>query len=579
MNLVQEEKTNPFVKYSVWILLAIAILPLFLTFPLDVIDIDSSQYAEISREMTDSGNWLFIRDNGRRYLDKPILTFWKISSSFILFGQNNYAFRLPAILMTLASLWGVFAITKLHSGNTKRSWIAVLLYALSPGLYAMVVDPKIDVYVTPYIILVFAFYYLGTKKNSAYYYAMYLAMGLGFVTKGPIAVVIPGIGIGGDILFRRDWKRLLGMKIFPGAVLALLPPFLWSIPLYLEFNTYGPYFFLWVQSFGRFYIKMYDQKFDPFFFYSNFSWAFGVFILPFLALVINQVYRFFQDKSIKLIPGIRANEWKDKDFVPAFWLFLFLFLISFSKYQLPQYIYWCLPAGAIVGSGFFLRILENANELSSKIAKILIYLTSFGFVLVGLLFPVFVLDVNYGFYLWVAAYMGLGFLVWAYLRSDRLLGTLVVSVSFFFTLVSAYAYPLLISYQPSKEIGELIQEAEPKQDKFLMFGIPASKRSYAFYSKRLTRTLFDPEVLFEALHKDGERMILISEKFLPHFDKFTADRIDLDIFAEYPSYKVATPELGFFLKSKRDSLTSKVYFGKIRFKPGKENIPSNAKTE
>lgn len=569
MDTVSVPKSTGIARFSPWMLLAIAVLPLFLTFPLDVIDIDSSQYAEISREMTDSGNWFFIRDNGRRYLDKPILTFWKISSSFLLFGQNNFAFRLPAILMTLISLWGIFTITKLHSGNVKQSWLATLLYAMSPGLYAMVVDPKIDVYVTPYIILVFAFYYLGIKKKPVYFYAMYLAMGLGFVTKGPIAVVIPGIGIGGDILFRRDWKRLLEMKLIPGGLLALLPPLLWSIPLYLEFNTYGPYFFLWVQSFGRFYIKMYDQKFDPFFFYSNFSWAFGVFILPFILYVVVSLRSFGKEGWKGLFGSIRKNEWKEKDFVPFFWLFLFLFLISFSKYQLPQYIYWCLPAGAVVGSGFLLRLTEGVSDLTARIGKGLVILTALGFLLAGFVFPILVLDADLTFYLWTFAYVALGVLIWIFLPSDRLVGTLTVSVSFFFTLVSLYAYPLLISYQPSKEIGALIQESEPGKEKFLMFGVPASKRSYAFYSKRLTRTLFDPEVLFEALKKDGDRMILISERFLPHFDEFTAGRVDLDIFAEYPSYKVATPEFGFFLKSKRDSLTTKVYLGHIRFKDGR----------
>ena len=79
-------------------LLFICTLPLFLTLPLDVIDIDSSQYAEISREILESGNPFFIHDNGRKYLDKPGLTFWKISLSFLIFGYQNFAFRIPAFL-------------------------------------------------------------------------------------------------------------------------------------------------------------------------------------------------------------------------------------------------------------------------------------------------------------------------------------------------------------------------------------------------------------------------------------------------------------------------------------------------
>ncbi|EPG76256.1 dolichyl-phosphate-mannose-protein mannosyltransferase [Leptospira fainei serovar Hurstbridge str. BUT 6] len=554
-------------KFVIWILLAIAILPMLLTFPLDVIDIDSSQYAEISREMTDSGDWFFIRDNGRRYLDKPILTFWSISSSFVLFGQNNFAFRLPAILLTFLSLWGIFTVTKLYSGSVKQGWLAVLLYALSPGLYAMVVDPKIDVYVTPYIILVFAFYYLGTKKNSAYYYAMYVVMGLGFVTKGPIAVVIPGIGIGGDILFRRDWKRLSGMKLFPGVIIAALPPLLWSIPLYLEFNTYGPYFFLWVQSFGRFYVKMYDQKFNPGFFYANFAWAFGVFILPFLAYISGKAVPFLRQKGTALFSSVRSNVWKEADFVPAFWLFVFLFLISFSKYQLPQYIYWCLPAAAVLGSGFLMNLISGEESRLIDWGRILTWATCALFLLAGILLPVLSVTVGFGYIGWTLFYAAAATALWFLSgKKERILSALIISTSFFFTLVSVYAYPLLISYQPSKEIGKIIQEAEPNKDKLLLFGVPASKRSYAFYAKRFARTLFDPDVLFEALNKDGERLIVVSEKFLPSFSEFMQDKVDVDILAEFPSYKVATPEGKFFLKSKRESVVSKVYLAKIRLK-------------
>ncbi|MBE8416218.1 hypothetical protein IQA55_10720, partial [Leptospira borgpetersenii serovar Tarassovi] len=139
------------------------------------------------------------------------------------------------------------------------------------------------------------------------------------------------ISIGGDILFRRDWKRLSEMKLFPGAFLALFPPLLWSIPLYLEFQTYGPYFFLWIQSFGRFYVKMYNQKFNPLFFYSNFSWAFGAFILPFAGFVFERVRFFLKEGQVKgVFKNILKNEYTNRDFVPGFWLFLFLFLISFS---------------------------------------------------------------------------------------------------------------------------------------------------------------------------------------------------------------------------------------------------------
>ena len=68
------------------LVLTVSISPILLTIPFDVIDIDSAQYAEIAREMVTNNEYFFLRDNGKQYLDKPILTFWSIALFFKLFG-------------------------------------------------------------------------------------------------------------------------------------------------------------------------------------------------------------------------------------------------------------------------------------------------------------------------------------------------------------------------------------------------------------------------------------------------------------------------------------------------------------
>ncbi|EMY78297.1 dolichyl-phosphate-mannose-protein mannosyltransferase [Leptospira weilii serovar Ranarum str. ICFT] len=565
MNQISADDKQPISVRVLFVLLIVSVLPLILTLPLDVIDIDSSQYAEISREMVEGGNPFFIRDNGRRYLDKPILTFWKISLSFLVFGYQNFAFRLPALLFTFLSFWGMFKLTELYSGSRFRAWLAVFLYALSPGLYSMVVDPKIDVYLTPYLILVHTFYYLGFKKNKNYYYLMYFAMGLGFITKGPIATVIPCISIGGDILFRRDWKRLSEMKLFPGVLLAIFPPLLWSIPLYLEFQTYGPYFFLWIQSFGRFYVKMYNQKFNPLFFYSNFSWAFGVLILPFAGFVFDRVRFFFKEGKAKdVFKNILKNEYKDLDFVPGFWLFLFLFLISFSRYQLPQYIYWCLPAAAVIGSGVLESILLSLKDRKEihfidKVNQSLLLFTAAAFLAAIFILPSISIQVGWSYPILPLVYLGI--FLWVFFRTSgegRLLASWIFPVSLFFSIVSLFLYPMLTSYQPSKEIGTLIRKNEPDKEKLFLFGVPASKRSYAYYSRRISRTLFDPATLIEAVKKDGESYLVVQDKWLPKMDEFFGNDLQFETVQEFPSYKVATPEGKFFLKAQRDRIVGKV---------------------
>jgi hypothetical protein len=554
-------------------LLFICTLPLFLTLPLDVIDIDSSQYAEISREILESGNPFFIHDNGRKYLDKPGLTFWKISLSFLIFGYQNFAFRIPALLISLLSLWGIYKLTELYSGSSTRAWLAVFLYSLSPGLYSMLVDPKIDVYLTAYLILVHCFYYLGYKKNVNYYYLMYFAMGLGFITKGPIAMVIPAISIGMDILIRRDWKRLGELKLFPGVLLSILPPLLWSIPLYMEFQTYGPYFFLWVQSFGRFYLKRYNQSFNPMFFYSNFSWAFGIFILPFLYYIAIGIRKYFQSTKWNSLPKrIWKNEFKNKDFTIGFWLFLFLFLISFSRFQLPQYIYWCLPPAAILGSGYLESLLNSIQERKQSkyyfsLPFILFLFTAVLFLGATIAIPILSIELEWHFFILPILFSLI--LVRIYKKSSLpvfYLAFVLCSISLFFSTVGLYVYPMLTSYQPAHEVGDYLRVHEPNKERLFLFGIPASKRSYAYYAQRYTKTLFDKELFENSLKKDGERFLLVQDSWESKMNDFFGNGIVFEKIQSFPAYKVATPELKFFLKSSRGKVTNSVILFKASYR-------------
>lgn len=56
MNQISVDNKQPISVRILFIFLIVSVLPLILTLPLDMIDIDSSQYAEISREMVEGGN-------------------------------------------------------------------------------------------------------------------------------------------------------------------------------------------------------------------------------------------------------------------------------------------------------------------------------------------------------------------------------------------------------------------------------------------------------------------------------------------------------------------------------------------
>jgi 4-amino-4-deoxy-L-arabinose transferase-like glycosyltransferase len=81
---------------------------------IDMMDIDAAQYASISREMMQSGNFLQLYDAGVNYLDKPPFLFWVSSISLKLFGVNNFAYKLPSFLFAILAVYAVFKFSLLY---------------------------------------------------------------------------------------------------------------------------------------------------------------------------------------------------------------------------------------------------------------------------------------------------------------------------------------------------------------------------------------------------------------------------------------------------------------------------------
>jgi len=60
---------------------------------------DEHRYAEIGREMVETGDWIVPRTDGLRYFEKPIHGHWLHALSIKLLGTNAYAIRLPSAVI------------------------------------------------------------------------------------------------------------------------------------------------------------------------------------------------------------------------------------------------------------------------------------------------------------------------------------------------------------------------------------------------------------------------------------------------------------------------------------------------
>src|SRR3990167_9332686 len=65
---------------------------------------DEPRFAQVAREMVESGQWLFPTRGGEPYPDKPPVFMWFSAAAFALLGNLKLSFLLPSALASVGTL-------------------------------------------------------------------------------------------------------------------------------------------------------------------------------------------------------------------------------------------------------------------------------------------------------------------------------------------------------------------------------------------------------------------------------------------------------------------------------------------
>ncbi|MDR3413566.1 MAG: glycosyltransferase family 39 protein [Formivibrio sp.] len=187
-------------------LIAIRLIAMFLV-PLN--DTTEARYAEIARKMLETGNWVtLLHDYGVPFWAKPPLSTWLSAASMGLFGINELAVRLPALLLSIAVLALTYSLARTRLTRDAAN-VAVLvlassiLFLLSAG--TVMTDPALMFCVA---LSQIAFWHAVALKRRMWGYIFFVGLGLGLLAKGPLVVVLVGMPIFFWVLLRRQWRTL-----------------------------------------------------------------------------------------------------------------------------------------------------------------------------------------------------------------------------------------------------------------------------------------------------------------------------------------------------------------------------------
>lgn len=184
---------------------------------------DEPRYAEVAREMLETGKWLVPHLNGEVYPDKPPLFFWIQALSMRAFGVNTASARLPSVLFGIAVILLTYLIAEAMRAD---GLLAGIVLATSIEFLWMSQRANIDLTLLFFILASFYLYILSQEKGWCLWLASLMA-GLGLLTKGPVVLLVLGSAILPYLLWRKQWREVLNPRWIAVLCIVILVSLVW----------------------------------------------------------------------------------------------------------------------------------------------------------------------------------------------------------------------------------------------------------------------------------------------------------------------------------------------------------------
>jgi 4-amino-4-deoxy-L-arabinose transferase-like glycosyltransferase len=196
-----------------------------------LIDPDEAHYAELTREMLQSGNWLVPLLDGKPFIDKPVLFHWLQGASVLLLGETEFAARLPTALAAL----GLFAMTR-WVGTTlfsaEAGTLGAIMFATIPATFALANIAIFDMVFALFLFGAVGCLLVAAKQSSVrielYGYGL---LTLAVMTKGPVALLLVALLLAAAFVASSETRaqvRGLHWRVgLPSVAVAASPWFLW----------------------------------------------------------------------------------------------------------------------------------------------------------------------------------------------------------------------------------------------------------------------------------------------------------------------------------------------------------------
>ena len=478
-------------------------------FSIPLMDIDASQYASISREMIERNSFLQIYDQGQNYLDKPPLLFWLSVLSMQLLGVYDWAYRLPSLLVLIAGIYATYQFAQLHYGSSIGKLSAMVL-ASSQAVFLISHDVRTDTMLMGWVMLSIWQLSLWFKEQRwINFIVAFVLIGCGMMTKGPIALMVPGLAFAFHFLLQRNWNQFYRWEYLIGIVIIAIILLPMCIGLYQQYDLQpgklingrpidsGLRFYFWTQSFGRYTGENFYHEMSHFtFLLENMFWSFLPWIFFFLPALFFAVQELLKQKC-KIT---NEQEW----ITTGGFIFTYLILAR-SQAQLPHYIFVVYPFAAIITAKFLYQLFYQNQLLKWEKSLYYFHLFIYGLLWVAIILITGWVFKEVPFIFPILALLGFGLFIWVAAKKTVIIPTQLViafitSIGINFFLNTTF-YPNLLNYQMGNDAAKTIKDKNLNPAEIKLYGIHNSNALH-FYAKHIFPFKSDKE-----LFNSNEKML------------------------------------------------------------------------
>lgn len=461
--------------------------------------LDEAKNAECAREMLISGDYILPYFNGQLRTDKPPLHYFFMAWSYKMFGVSAFSARFFSAVFGALTILISFLFCNKYLGEKAASITALVLLSSLHFNFQMrmsVPDPYLIFLMTAGFMCLYLFL---KEKKKFWILLMYVCYGLGLLTKGPIALALPGLII---LIFlvltkRLNWTFIRSFYILAGIIIVL------SISLPWYWLNYEASNGVWTEGF---FFKHNLQRFsDPM------DGHGGFFLLPFFMVIAGLLpLGIFSVQAMLLAWQKRSNELLLYCLIIVLGIIVFF---SFSQTKLPNYTAPAYPFIAIL-IGFWLSESDGLNTSFKKLKWAYGFYTIIAFAIPLAIYLVLKADKNLtdtaGVWIWFMPIPAGVLIGWYFIRQKEI-SKFIISISLSFILTNflffAKAYPRVYASNPV--VGSLkLLENKPDLVYYKMMN-----SAYIFNLERLVPAIHNQDSLTLFLKKYPDALVISRKEF------------------------------------------------------------------